>query len=72
MPKINPIKHKDLVKNFRKLGFDGPFAGGKHPIMQKDSLTVTIPNPHRGDISKGFLIRILKQAEISRVDWENL
>lgn len=72
MPKLAPIKQKDLIKYFRKLGFDGPYSGGKHPIMQKGSLTVTIPNPHSGDISKGFLLRILKQAEIEREIWEKL
>lgn len=72
MPNIAPIKRKDLIKYFRQLGFDGPFSGGKHQIMQKGSSTVTIPNPHKGDINKGFLIRILKQAGISREVWEKL
>ncbi len=72
MPKLAPIKQKSLIKCFRQLGFDGPFASGKHQIMQKGSLTVTIPNPHKSDISKGLLIRILKQAGIDREVWENL
>ncbi|MEK6646990.1 MAG: type II toxin-antitoxin system HicA family toxin, partial [Candidatus Firestonebacteria bacterium] len=29
----------------------------------------TIPNPHRKEISVDLLIRILKQAEISREEW---
>jgi predicted RNA binding protein YcfA (HicA-like mRNA interferase family) len=72
MPKLAPIKRKDLVKYFRQLGFNGPYSGGKHQIMQKDSLTVTIPNPHQGDISRGLLSRILKQANIDVKDWEDL
>ena len=66
MPKLTPIKRKDLIYYFRQLGFDGPYAGGKHEIMEKGTLTIHIPNPHKGDISKGFLIRILKQAGIDR------
>ncbi len=72
MPKIAPIKRKDLIYYLRQLGFDGPFAGGKHQIMMKESLTVTIPNPHQGDISKGLLVRLLKQWDIDRKVWEEL
>lgn len=72
MPKIAPIKRKDLIYYLRQLGFDGPFAGGKHQIMMKESLTVTIPNPHQGDISKGLLVRLLKQWGIDRKVWEEL
>ena len=72
MPAFGPISHKDLVYYFRKAGFRGPMPGTKHPIMIKDQLKVRIPNPHEGDISIGLLNRILKQAEISRTDWEKL
>ncbi|MGI8669662.1 MAG: type II toxin-antitoxin system HicA family toxin [Aridibacter sp.] len=72
MPKINPIKRKDLIKYFRKLGFDGPFSGGNHDFLKKDNLKIRMPNPHQGDISKGLLVRILKQANVDRDTWENL
>ena len=72
MPKLAPIKRKDLIKYFRQIGFDGPYSGGNHQIMEKGSLTVTLPNPHKGDIGKEFLIRILKQAGIDRKVWEDL
>jgi len=72
MPKLAPIKRKDLIHYFRQLGFDGPYAGGKHQIMEKGDSTITIPNPHKGDIGKDFLVRILKQAGIDRKVWEDL
>ena len=72
MPKIAPIKRKDLLYYLRQLGFDGPYAGGKHQIMEKGDLTVTIPNSHKRDIGKDFLVRILKQAGIDRKVWEDL
>jgi hypothetical protein len=50
-------------------GFTGPFQEGRHPYMIKGNLSITIPNPHRGDMSVDLLIRILKQAGISRDDW---
>jgi predicted RNA binding protein YcfA (HicA-like mRNA interferase family) len=72
MPKIAPIKRKDLIKYFRKLGFDGPFSGGNHEFLQKDNLKIWIPNPHKGDINRILLLKILKQANIERDVWEDL
>ncbi len=40
--------------------------------MQRGDFTFPIPNPHQGDISKEFLLRILKDAGISREEWEAL
>ena len=72
MPRIGAIKRKDLIYYLKLLGFDGPYAGGKHQFMIKGSTTLRIPNPHRGDVSEDLLVRILKQAGISRKDWESL
>jgi hypothetical protein len=38
--------------------------------MVLDDVTVRIPNPHRGDIGVALLTRILRQAGISRDEWE--
>jgi predicted RNA binding protein YcfA (HicA-like mRNA interferase family) len=40
--------------------------------MQKGDITVRVPNPHRGDIGRGLLAEILRQAMIQRDKWENL
>ncbi len=72
MPKLGPIKRKDLIKYLRELGFEGPFSGGKHEFVQKNRLRVRIPNPHKGDISQGLLARILSEAGIDRAVWEDL
>ena len=40
--------------------------------MIRNELKLTIPNPHKGDISVGLLNRILRQANISREEWETL
>ena len=32
------------------MGFEGPYAGGKHQIMQRGTQTIRVPNPHRADI----------------------
>lgn len=72
MPRIGPIKRKDLIYYLRLSGFDGPYSGGKHQFLVKGNRTLHIPNPHTGDISEDLLTRILKQAGISKSDWEKL
>jgi len=64
-----PVSWTELVKGLRKLGFDGPFQGGKHPYMIKNNLVLTIPNSHRKQISIDLLSRILKQADITKEQW---
>jgi len=68
MPKN--ISHRELVSRFRKLGFDGPYSGGRHLFMVKGELKVRIPNPHGKDISVSLVNEILKQAGISKKDWD--
>ncbi len=72
MPKLAPVKRKDLIYYLRQLGFDGPNSGGNHQYMQKGILKVRIPNPHKSDIGKNLLAEILKQANIERNIWEKL
>jgi hypothetical protein len=40
--------------------------------MQKGTLVLTVPNPHRGDITIGLLAIILRQGGITRTEWERL
>jgi len=70
MPLFGPIKRKNLIRYLSELGFSNPTSRGKHQHMKKGDITLTIPNPHKGDISKGLLAQILKEAGISREEWE--
>ena len=72
MPPFGPLKRKDLLRNLRQFGFDGPYSGGKHQFMAKDDITIRVPNPHQADIGRELLARILRQAGISRDEWEKL
>jgi len=72
MPPFGPISRKDLIRYLRAMGFDGPYSGGKHSFMLKGDLTLTIPNPHKDDIGRELSARILRQAGISRKEWEQL
>ena len=72
MPRFGPIKRRDLIRCLRQLGFEGPYSGGKHQFMIKGDITLRLPNPHRSDIGKELLARILRQARIQRYEWEEL
>lgn len=70
MPRFGPIRRRELVAARRRLGFSGPYSGGKHEFMQREKIVLTIPNPHRGEIGPQLLGLLLRQAGISRQEWE--
>jgi len=35
MPPFGPVKRRDLIRNLRELGFEGPYSGGRHEFMVK-------------------------------------
>ena len=59
MTRLKPVSWREFVRRMRELGFDGPYAGGRHPQMRRGDITVIIPNPHEGEIGVGFLTRLL-------------
>jgi predicted RNA binding protein YcfA (HicA-like mRNA interferase family) len=69
MPKLGPVSLRVFTVRMRKFGWNGPYQEGKHPYMMKGSLTLTLPNPHEGEISPDLLVRILRQAGITRTEW---
>lgn len=68
----SPVSLRELVRRLRACGFQGPDWGGKHPFMMKDSLKLRIPNDHGVDIRASLLAEILRQAQISSQEWEDL
>ena len=69
MSKLSPVSWMVLVRRLRALGFEGPYQEGKHPYMVRGNMVLSIPNPHRREISIALLSRILKRAEITRKEW---
>ncbi|MBI4617601.1 MAG: type II toxin-antitoxin system HicA family toxin [Planctomycetes bacterium] len=70
MPPWGPVSRRVLIATLRRLGFEGPYSGGRHEFMVRGTLTVAIPNPHGRDIGVGLLARILQQAGVTRREWE--
>jgi predicted RNA binding protein YcfA (HicA-like mRNA interferase family) len=67
--RLTAVSWNTLVQKLRALGFDGPFKGGKHYFMTKESLRLTIPNLHSEDIGISLLKEILTRAGIDRDEW---
>lgn len=71
MPPWGPVSRRKLITSLRRLGFTGPYFGGRHQFMARGDLVLTIPNPHSGDVAVGLLAVILRQAGITRAAWED-
>jgi len=69
MSRLSPISFSEFVRKLKKLGFEGPYSGGKHLYMLKGDLRLTIPNPHKQKIGVDLIMRILRQAGITREEW---
>ena len=72
MPPWGPVTRRHLIAALHRLGFEGPYSGGKHQFMVRGDLVLTVPNPHHGDIGVGLLKTVLKQAGIGRAEWETV
>ena len=72
MPRLGPTKRAELITYLQILGFEGPYSGGKHQFMLKGMTRLRLPNPHKNDVGKELLSRILKQAGIDKNTWEKL
>lgn len=68
MPPFGPISRADLIRALRALGF----PGGRHAFMVRGERRLAIPNQHRGVIGANLLGRILRQASVSREEWESV
>src|SRR3989338_2152634 len=69
MPKLGPVSLRIFIIRMRKLGWSGPYQEGKHPYMLKGASTLTVPNPHESEISQDLLVRLLRQAGVTRAEW---
>lgn len=67
---VSNISRKELIRKFRVLGYQGPFSGKQHQFMTKGKKKIRIPNPHgSGDVDVSLVKKLLKQASISKEEW---
>ncbi|MFH1253086.1 MAG: type II toxin-antitoxin system HicA family toxin [Candidatus Uhrbacteria bacterium] len=72
MPKLVPIKPRQLVKILISLGFKERDAEGSHIFFAHlDSRTTVIPI-HNRELSRGLLRKILNDIQISVEEYDKL
>lgn len=71
MTRLSAVSRRELLRRLRQLGFEGPYAGGRHEFLVRDSIRLILPNPHRADIGADLLVRILRQAGVTRDEWRS-
>ena len=69
MPKMSSCSRIEWIRKLHKLGFTGPFSGGKHSYMKRAGYRQIIPNPQGKEIASELVKEILKQANISVEEW---
>jgi predicted RNA binding protein YcfA (HicA-like mRNA interferase family) len=71
MPKLSPTKSRTIIRKLHKLGFEGPFGGGRHVFMRHPETSIKIPVPmHKGrNMPIGTLRAIIRQAGVSVEEW---
>jgi hypothetical protein len=67
-----PISRKLLIKKLHKIGFHGPYSGGKHQFVERGDFKIFIPNPHNGDIGTILLGRIIKEVDMNNDEFMRL
>jgi predicted RNA binding protein YcfA (HicA-like mRNA interferase family) len=73
LPKLSPLKSRDLINKLRTLGFEGPFAGGRHSRMVHFETGQVIPIPiHNKEVSVGLIREIIRQVDITPEQWLEL
>lgn len=72
MPKLVPIKPKQLRKILSGLGFMERDAEGSHVFLHHPDGRTTVIPIHAEEISKGLLKKILNDIHISVEEYEEL
>lgn len=74
MPKLSPLRSEQIIRKLRKLGFEGPVAGGRHSRMVHPERGQIIPIPmHKGtDVSVGLIRAIIREVGITPEEWLEL
>lgn len=71
MPKLPVLKPRQVMAALEKAGFRQVRQKGSHIQFKRGNLLVTVPN-HPGDINSQVLKSILRQAQLSTEELENL
>jgi len=73
MGRLGQIKPRELVSALKQAGFDEYDQNGSHLILvdEERDLQTSVPM-HTGDIGRGLLKKILKQAKLTEEEFKEL
>jgi predicted RNA binding protein YcfA (HicA-like mRNA interferase family) len=71
MPKLPILKPRQVITALEKAGFRQVRQKGSHVQFKRGNLLVTVPS-HPGDLNPYVLKSILRQAQMSTEELENL
>lgn len=73
MPKLSPINSKELIGILQKQGFEKVHQKGSHiRLKHPDGRRTTVPIHSGEKVGVGLLRKILRDAGISRSDFDKL
>jgi predicted RNA binding protein YcfA (HicA-like mRNA interferase family) len=73
MSNLSKVSGKEMCKILEKLGFEKIHGKGSHVrFKHADGRRTVVPVHGNEDLGPGLLLEILKQAELSREDFEKL
>jgi len=72
--KLPQISGKELIKKLHKNGFIAVRQKGSHVILEKRTTegTIKITVPMHSTLKKGTLLRIIKDAELTKDEFDKL
>lgn len=73
MPKLSPIRARDLIRILEKLGFEQVRQKGSHLRMKHPNGRRTTIPIHSGEkVGVGLLTKILRDVNVSRQEFEKI
>jgi predicted RNA binding protein YcfA (HicA-like mRNA interferase family) len=74
MPRLTPLKPRTAIEKLRVLGYEGPFAGGRHSRKVHPITGKIFPVPVHGgkDVSVGLICAIIREVGITPEEWLEL
>lgn len=74
MPRLSPLRSREVIAKLRRLGYEGPSSGGNHLVMTHPATRKSIPVPVHGskDVGVGLIRTIIREAGITVEEWLEL
>jgi len=73
MSKLRPLPPKKVIKALSKVGFVPVRQKGSHIILKnEEGVVIVVPNHPGEDIGRGLLLKIIKQAGLTKEEFLKL